>query len=319
MAFTTDEWKGSSSADWGASSSNWSTGLPNSNSNVEIETPAVLTVSYSGSDDFVANSLTVGDDLFDMTGGSLTITTTASFADGFTQTGGTLTAGGKVTVTGTGTLTGGAAEGGTAFVFDGTVALANYLLGGSTSLSNEKTTNLTGATFEFQNDSSIVIGAACGSSFMNFGELEVTAGTGTSQVQASVTDTGTIDVKSGTIDFAGFENSFAGAISGSAGTFEIGGGVSVIEPKTISTGTFDIGGSSRFRRKPQLYRHVQYERRGPQPRWGDPDPERERHVQWRNLRRHRHPRHRQGLDEPLGRDPGRRPDLGEFRNDQRIQ
>src|SRR5262249_44670570 len=112
MALTTDKWIGAASADWGASGANWSNGLPNSNSNVVIDTTAALTVSYSSaSDNFTVNSLTVGNDIFEMTAGSLTITTTASFADGFTQMGGTLTAGGTVTVKGTGTLTGGQAEG----------------------------------------------------------------------------------------------------------------------------------------------------------------------------------------------------------------
>ena len=65
MALTTDKWIGTASADWGASSANWSRGLPNSNSNVVIDTTAVLTVSYSASDSFVVHSLTVGKDVFD--------------------------------------------------------------------------------------------------------------------------------------------------------------------------------------------------------------------------------------------------------------
>jgi hypothetical protein len=214
MAFTTDTWKGTASADWGASTSNWSTGLPNSNSNVEIATTAVLTVTYSGSDTFVVNMLTVGDDIFDMTGGSLTITTTASFADGFTQTGGTLTAGGKVTVDGTGTLTGGAAEGHTAFVFDGTVALGNYTLGGATSLKNEKTTNLTGfvtlgdttgvnatidnekgGVFNIGGDFGVAQGPGAATAlFVNAGELEKSGGTATSFIGVDFTDTGSIVV-----------------------------------------------------------------------------------------------------------------------------
>ncbi len=244
MAFTTDEWKGKSSADWGASSSNWSTGLPNSNSNVEIATTAVLTVTYSGSDDFVVNSLTVGNDAFDMTGGSLTITTTASFANGFTQTGGTLTAGGKVTVDGTGMLTGGEAEGKTAFVFDGTVALGNYTLGGATSLTNEKTTNLTGqitlgdttgvnATIDNETGGVFNIGGDFGISqgpgaatalFVNAGELEKSGGTATSFIGVDFTDTGSIVVATaGTIEFGGPQNSFAGTISG-AGQVYLGSG-----------------------------------------------------------------------------------------------
>jgi hypothetical protein len=263
MALTTDKWIGTASADWGASSSNWSHGLPTSNSNVEIETPTVLTVSYSGGDDFTVNSLTVGHDLFDISGGSLTITTTASFADGFTQTGGVLTAGGKVTVDGTGTLTGGTSEGRTAFVFDGTVALADYTLGGSTSLSNEKTTNLTGSitlgddtgvNARIDNEKTGLFNIAGGfeigegaetALFVNAGTLAMTSA-GESFIEVDFTDTGKIVVGSdGTIDFDGPQNSFGGAISG-AGTFEIGGGSSTIaKGTTITAKTFEIGfGSS---------------------------------------------------------------------------
>jgi hypothetical protein len=254
MALTTDKWIGTSSADWGASSANWSRGLPNSNSNVVIDTTAVLTVTYSGSDIFVVHSLTVGNDIFDMTGGSLTITTTASFADGFTQTGGTLTAGGAVTVKGTGLLTGSLAEGKTAFVFDGTVTLNNYTLGGSTSLTNEKTTNLTGqvelgdntganatidnnksGVFDIGGDFGIGAGAAT-ALFVNGGTLEKTGGTGTSFIDVNFTDTGNIVVATaGTIEFRGPQDSFAGAISGAGQVYLGGGGKDAINKGTTVT------------------------------------------------------------------------------------
>jgi hypothetical protein len=164
-----------------------------------IDTTAVLTVSYSASDSFVVHSLTVGNDVFDMTGGSLTITTTASFADGFTQTGGTLTAGGEVTVAGTGTL-----------------------IGGATVLSNKKTTNLTGqitlgdntgvnATIDNEKGGVFNIGVDFGigqgaatALFVNAGTLEKTGGTGTSFIDVNFTDIGSIVVATaGTIEFRG--------------------------------------------------------------------------------------------------------------------
>jgi hypothetical protein len=266
MALTTDKWIGGASADWGASAVNWSAGLPNSNDNVVISTAAVLTVSYSGSDTYVVNSLAVGQDFFDISGGSLTITTTASFADGLIQTGGVLTAGGKVTVDGTGTLTGGSAEGRTDFIFDGTVALGNYTLGGATVLNNKKTTNLTsgitlgdntglnatidnekGGVFDIGGDFSIAEGAAT-AKFDNAGTFEKTGGTGTTMIDVDFTDTGKIIVATaGTIEFAGPENSFAGTISG-AGTFEIGvfdapDDATIGKGTAISTAAFTITGN----------------------------------------------------------------------------
>jgi hypothetical protein len=144
MTLTTDSWIGSAGADWGLSAANWSRGFPDSNNDVVINTAPVLTVSYGGSDDLTVASLNVGNDVFAMDGGNLTITKTASFADGFTQNSGILTAGGAVSVKGTATLTGGSAEGNTALVISGTICLANYTLGGSMVLDNAKTTDGTG-------------------------------------------------------------------------------------------------------------------------------------------------------------------------------
>jgi hypothetical protein len=266
MAFTTDKWIGKASADWGASASNWSTGLPNSNSNVVIDTAAVLTVTYGPGDAFTVNSLTVGNDVFNMTGGSLTITTTASFAGGFTQTSGTLTAGGTVTVTGTGVLSGSLAEGKTALVFDGTVTIGNYTLGGSSSLSNRKTTNETGqielgdntgvnatidnersGVFDIGVDFGIGAGAAT-ARFVNAGTFEKTGGTGTSFIGVNFTDSGSIVVATaGTIEFGGPQNSFAGAISG-AGQFYLGAGSkdAINRGTTVATAILTISDSNTF-------------------------------------------------------------------------
>ncbi len=261
MALTTDHWIGTASADWGASSANWSAGFPTSDDNVVISTASVLTVSYSGSDSFTVHSLTAGRDLFDMSGGSLAITTTASFADGFTQTGGVFSAGGKVTVKG-GSLTGGSAEGKTDFAFDGSVALANYTLGGYSALTNFGTTDLTagitlgdangtgakidnekGGVFDIGGDFGITLGAQT-ARFINAGTLEITAGTGTSVIGVSLDDSGRIVVASGTLDCAGPDNRFSGAISG-AGTFILsgfGGSADYLIGKgaTVATAAFTI-------------------------------------------------------------------------------
>ncbi len=263
---STDKWIGTASADWGASKANWSRGFPNSNSNVEISTTSVLTVTYTGSDNFTVNSLTVGNDVFDMSGGSLTIKTTASFADGFTQIGGVLEAGGRVTVDGIGTLTDGSAEGKTAFVFDGTVALGNYTLGGATVLSNKKTTDLTAgialgnntglnatidnekrAIFDIGGDYGVGQGAAT-AHFVNAGTLEKTGGSNTSSIGVDFTDTGRIIVATaGTLEFGGPDNSFAGAISG-AGQIYLGNGSkdAIDRGTTVIAAIFTISDGGTF-------------------------------------------------------------------------
>jgi hypothetical protein len=239
MALKTVSWIGGS-ADWGTAS-DWSNGaVPNSADNVKISTAAVLTVFYSGGDDSIVNSLTVGDDLFDMSGGSLAITTTASFGDGFTQTSGTFSAGGTVTISGTGTFNGYAAsEGNTVFDISGEIAMANYTLGGYTHLNNVATTNLTGgitlgdingsgATINNEKGANFNITGDFGISqgnesaiFINAGSLVKTAGgDSVSYIDVNLTDTGTIVVDAGILDFRGPTDSFKGTISG-AGQFAL--------------------------------------------------------------------------------------------------
>ena len=256
----TDTWIGTASADWGAAAGNWSAGFPNSTDNVVINTPTILTIGYSGADSCVVNALAVGNDFFVMTGGSLTILTTASFADGFTQTGGVLNAGGAVTIAGAGTLTGGASEGKTAFSITGTIALANYTLGGATTLTNAATTNETGqitlgdntginatitnkagAVFDIAGDYGIGQGAAT-ARFVNAGTLEKTGGSGISFVDVNLSDTGAVTVAgSGTLEFRGPDDSFAGAISG-AGNLTLGGGghTTIASGATVATGGFVV-------------------------------------------------------------------------------
>jgi hypothetical protein len=259
MSLTTNKWIGTTSADWGANAANWSAGLPKSNDNVVIRTAAVLTVSYSGGDDYIVNSLTVGKDFFAMSGGSLTILTIASFADDFIQTGGSFTAGGAVTISGKGTLIGGSAEGATAFTISGAIVLANYTLGGATVLNNAKTVEETGqialgdntgtdatinnekgAVFDIAGDFGIAQFAAS-ARFINAGILEKSAGNSTSFIDVNFDDTGKIMVATGTLEFRGPNDSFAGAITGIAGQFAIGGGNDLIKAGTaITTGTFGI-------------------------------------------------------------------------------
>ena len=263
---TADNWNVDADGDW-SNAANWSTGkLPTSNNTVTISTADVHTITHdSGSD--VIDKLTVGQDFFQLNGGSLQILTTASFADGYTQNGGVLTTG-AVSVTGPLALAGGSSEGSTAFTINGVTTLDNYTLGGSSVLNvastadqtgaitlgdatgvNAEVSNASGATYDIAGDFGIAQGAAS-ASFVNAGTLEKGSGSGTSSVNVSVTSTGTITAASGTLQLSGPTNTIGGTLSG-AGQIAFGGGVTKLNKATVNVaglglynnGTLNLGAS----------------------------------------------------------------------------
>jgi hypothetical protein len=222
----------------------------------------------SGSKDAISRGTTITTAFFTITDGHTVVTLdrNLSYAGTFTlENSATLDlAGITLTLSGTDTLQNSAVLDGSGvlvtqhgssttvngFVFggsdiwenSGTVGEVNTLQLGDATFNAVTFINEKGGIYEFTNDNGISIGPAFGSSFVNdaCALLEKTAGTGTSQIFVAVTDNGTIRVQSGTIEFTGFNNSFAGKIAG-AGAFEIGGGQNVIAGgTTIKTAIFDI-------------------------------------------------------------------------------
>ncbi len=252
-------WNVDADGDW-STAANWSTkAVPTSASDVTINTVDLHTVTISGGANAV-HSLTVGNDHFVMSGGSLEVLATASFANGFTQTGGALLAG-AVSITGPGVLTGGAAEGNTAFTVGGNIALANYTLGGAASIANSATLNQTGqitlgdntgvgaaiqnaagARYLIAGDFGVTEGAAS-ATIVNHGLLEKSAGAGVSAIGANVTSNGTITVLSGQLQFDGPSNVLSGKFSG-AGQISFGGGVTTLSKATVSVGSMGLYGTA---------------------------------------------------------------------------
>jgi hypothetical protein len=270
MAITKVTWDVDSDGDW-SDASDWSTGtLPDSADSVTISTTDVHTITYSVGSTTV-DALTVGaKDNFIMSGGALDVLTTASFADGFTQAGGTLSAN-AVTITGTGTLTGGEATGATAFTISGTIALANYTLAGASVLNNAATTDQTGqitvgddtgvgAGISNASTGNYVIGGdfgitggAASASFVNLGELQKSAGSGTSDVGIDLTSSGTLDAVSGNLEFSGPTNAITGVLGGN-GEISFGGGVTTLDVSSATvaalgiynTATVNLGGNLSY-------------------------------------------------------------------------
>lgn len=246
-------WTNQAGGDW-SNAANWSSGtVPNSNDAVTINTTALETITHGTGSDTVY-SLSVGNDIFVLSGGSLDILHGASFANGFEQTGGVFQ-GGAVTIKSGGTLTGGAALGSTVLSISGTAALANYTLGGAAQIKNAKAINQTGgitigdntgvgatitngagATYAIAGDFGVGSGAAS-ASIVNAGTFAKTAGNGTSVVNVSITNTGTISVLAGgDLQFNGPSSVIGGVVKGAGEISFAGSG-----GNTLTLGTATIG------------------------------------------------------------------------------
>ena len=257
---TTIKWNVDSDGDWSDTTNNWSPKqFPNSSSDVTINTTDLHTITYSNGTTATVHSLTVGNDNFTVTAGSLTITTTASFANAFEQDGGTIIGTGTLTMNGATTLAGGNQHGtGTTLLngpttisgevaFDGGRVLENkgtltwadgeidlgYTSGGN--IGNATLKNDAGATFDIQSDNEIYNGKGA-NTLVNAGTLEKTDTTGTTEIDVALTNTGTVSVHTGTLLLDGGGSSAAGAITAASGTtIAFGGG-------TFTLGAGTIGG-----------------------------------------------------------------------------
>lgn len=273
-------WKIDADGNWGTAA-DWTGGLPDSASDVVIDTAHIHTITFDGtgyppSGSATIHSLKVTGDEFVASAGALNILTSASFtgvaalegatvtvgtgatfSDGYYQNGGTLQGTGTVAISGSNALTGGEAavitggraEGALAFSISGATSLGNFTLGGSTTLTNKSTvtltggialgdntaagatiTNAAGAKLDIAGDYGIGQGAAS-ARLTNAGTLAKTAGSGTTEIQVSLTDTGTISVASGVLQLDGPTDSLSGTISGAGEVFLAGG------TDTIAAGT----------------------------------------------------------------------------------
>jgi fibronectin-binding autotransporter adhesin len=255
----TNSWSADISGDW-ATAADWSLGLPVSSQAVLISTANIRAITHDSGTDIVA-SLTVGQDIFAMNGGSLSVLGTASFADGYDQNGGVFQAA-SLAVTGTAELLGGAITGSTTVSATGSIVIGNFAIDGSAVASNAATidetaqvtvgdvtgidatiNNKLGGVYDFAADTGIGAGAVS-ASFVNAGTLEKSAGVGDSAIVLNVTDTGQINVETGTIELDGANNSVTGSVIG-AGTIAFGGGgITTLGASTFTPAGFVLNGAA---------------------------------------------------------------------------
>jgi hypothetical protein len=253
-------WNIDTNGDW-ATAADWSTGkLPAASDNVGINTDTLHTISFSELSATVL-SLTVGNDDFSLSSGTLTIKNLASFANQLSLSGGTLSIGGQGAAVGSFVQQGGALYGSGTITIAGSAAFSGTdtqsgagttILQGSTTINavltpevgrtieNKGTLKWTGGFWQpdnatFKNTSGAVLNieggvginnAAGTNIFINAGTLNIgdvnSAGT---VIYVPLTNTGTIAVKSGTLTLSGGGSTTAGTITVAARatlTFNIG-------------------------------------------------------------------------------------------------
>jgi hypothetical protein len=251
-----DSWVPNADGDWDTAS-NWSNGLPTSNTAVTINTKDTHSITHSTGNDF-AKSLKVGNDQFALTGGTLTISGASSFADGLTVAGGVLSAG-KVTIKGPGTFEGGSVTGTTALSISGAATLDNFGLLGSATLTNSGTTSLTGnitvgdgtgvnatitnakgGLFQIAGAYNINVDAQS-AALVNAGTLAMIAGSSVSLIGIDVQSTGSITaVQGATLAFEGTNNVISGSVGG-AGQIAFGGNAdTTLTDASITLGTLGL-------------------------------------------------------------------------------
>jgi hypothetical protein len=262
MTTPTIIWNIDADGDW-ATSADWSPSrLPNDADDVSINTADRHTVTHSTGTDFVG-TLTVGNDDFTVSGGSLTVNFTSSFAHKLAVSGGTLKLGGAAaaaslaqsdsTVGGAGTLTvAGAAtfaskvleagSGATKLAGASTLAAgATLYLDGGRLVENQLTFTASGGIEMGANPFGAALGGAtiqndAGATFDIQAPISINADAGTVAIHNAGTleQTGTVGVSK---IYAPITNT--GAIWVKSGTLELAGGLTNLAGSALNGGTYE--------------------------------------------------------------------------------
>jgi len=144
---------------------------------------------------------------------------------------------GEVDLAGSADIPGLTANGGVTIIDTGIVTQAGpFTLGGGLQIG-------AAGTYDLTTDDGIVASSAV--TITNAGLLEKTTGTGTSKLQGSFSNSGTVDAATGQIEVSGSGGTLNGTITG-AGAFAVGGGgtyvlVPTLKLETASFGVYDVG------------------------------------------------------------------------------
>jgi hypothetical protein len=271
---STINWKNNQSGLWNTAS-NWDSGTVPTATDDAVISFSGITVTHSSSTGNTVHSLTSSANLV-ISGGSLSFTTASTVGGTLTVSAGTLGGAGGLTVSGLvtwsgGTLTGAghlAANGGMSI--DGTASLtltgktidnggtANRTAGtGLISASNGAVfNNLSTGTLNLQDDNFIQwTGTGAVDQITNAGTLKKTGGTGNTRFDGAFTNSGSVNVQSGTLELdAGGSGAGSFAVSSgdrllfNGGTYLLSTGAAGTGAGTfeLSSGTVQANGNATF-------------------------------------------------------------------------
>jgi hypothetical protein len=221
-----------------------------------ISSTAVLT--FSGGSATIASGASLQVSSIALTGASTTVTLaeTLTFTNKWTQSAATLDLSAVTLTLHTASFTGATVDGSGELALHGSTSVNGLTIGGTAELENTSTlkdtgtitvgdttksvaklVNATGATLDLDGNVTIGHGTAASSSFTNDGKVVRNAGTGLSQLALTVTNSGTFEVATGTLELTG-------KVSGT-GSFKIDAGTSLeFGNNTVaSTQTVNFAGS----------------------------------------------------------------------------
>jgi hypothetical protein len=186
----------------------------------------------SNADVTVSTNLTYGGAFSIGSGSSLTIASgkTLTMSGSFNPAGGQMNGAGALLTTGTGQVNGVFSVGGTAaWQNSGTLTLSQEIFLASTRGSGPAFINQAKGTVNITGGSAFQLSPGLSTAAVeNLGLIEKTGSSALAQISPNFTDTGTISIAKGTLEFDGKTNSFAGKING-AGTVAFAAGTNTLQ------------------------------------------------------------------------------------------
>ncbi|PPD05625.1 MAG: hypothetical protein CTY29_00125 [Methylobacter sp.] len=237
-------------------SANWSSNpnLPGQNDDVSIDVGGsglLATISHRSGNNTI-NSL-ASQENFALTGGTLTINNTSTISAAYTQTSGTLGGSGDITVTGLTRINNGSLAGTGTFFANGDTQLNGGSLSGSRTLQlnsaatwSDRFDINTGTTLRNTSGNTLAITnnfTSFGSGLIdNQGILSKTAGTGTTNIDARLNNTGTVNIQTGTLSLRGGSTSSGDFNVAAGSTLDFNGGTHNLNNINFgaSTGTLSV-------------------------------------------------------------------------------